>query len=79
MHVQELALLTGARRAMSVRTAPRTFVDLFVLRRSDFDSVLAMHPDLRRRLLDKVKGFLTTGVYTAAHASTQQGGNNNGS
>jgi voltage-gated potassium channel len=54
----ELALLTGARRAMSVRTARSRFVDLFILERRDFDKVLAQHPQLREQLLDKVKGFL---------------------
>jgi voltage-gated potassium channel len=61
----ELALLTGARRTMHVRTARNTFVDLFILRREDFDTVLAQHPTLRSMLLEKVKGFLTGQHYAA--------------
>lgn len=61
----ELALLTGARRAMSVRTFRANFVDLFILEREDFDKVLAQHPSLRDELLDKVKGFLVGQQYAA--------------
>jgi len=67
----ELALLTGARRTMHVRTARHCFVDLFILQREDFDKVLAQHPTLRSQLLDKVKAFLT-GHHYAANRYTEE-------
>lgn len=54
----ELALLTGARRSLSVRSSRVGFVDLFVLSRVDFDSVLSWHPSLRDHLLRLVAGYM---------------------
>lgn len=70
--ISELALLTGARRAMSVRTSRGNFVDLFILERHDFDIVLAQHPSLRDELLFKVKGFLAGQQYAANREQAEE-------
>ena len=59
----ELSILLGVRRAMSVRTHRSAFVDLFILTRTDFDTVMDQYPNLRHHLLEKVKHFLNGQQY----------------
>jgi len=53
-HFGELALLTGARRAMSVRTSRKRFVDVFILARVDFDKVMKQYPHIKQQMLEQI-------------------------
>lgn len=57
---------------MPVRTFRANFVDLFILQRHDFDTVLEQHPSLRAELLDKVKGFLGGQQYAANREAAEE-------